>query len=226
MTALVASLGFVPMALATGTGAEVQKPLATVVIGGLVSSTLLTLVVLPALYRLFERKQKLATPGTKSAVAFFVCLLVLLPLQASGARLVIPAEPYREEIARVKRYNVAYGFSQTASGEFQIQVTVRYRPTSSRLERVKHVMFRLQDGTIVQRDPKTLMLRLDNREIVVGKHRWWYHPYWQAADNVRIACDDNKQFKTVVVENCRLILEEAAGELSLAHTMSTEAITR
>ena len=59
MTALVASFGFVPMALATGTGAEVQKPLATVVIGGLVSSTLLTLVVLPALYRLFERKQNL-----------------------------------------------------------------------------------------------------------------------------------------------------------------------
>jgi cobalt-zinc-cadmium resistance protein CzcA len=53
MTALVASLGFVPMAMATGTGAEVQRPLATVVIGGLVSSTLLTLVVLPALYRIF-----------------------------------------------------------------------------------------------------------------------------------------------------------------------------
>ncbi len=53
MTALVASFGFLPMALATGTGAEVQKPLATVVIGGLVSSTLLTLVVLPGLYRIF-----------------------------------------------------------------------------------------------------------------------------------------------------------------------------
>lgn len=51
MTALVASLGFVPMALATGTGSEVQKPLATVVIGGLISSTLLTLLVLPALYK-------------------------------------------------------------------------------------------------------------------------------------------------------------------------------
>jgi cobalt-zinc-cadmium resistance protein CzcA len=50
MTALVASLGFLPMALATGTGAEVQKPLATVVIGGLASATLLTLLVLPALY--------------------------------------------------------------------------------------------------------------------------------------------------------------------------------
>jgi cobalt-zinc-cadmium resistance protein CzcA len=54
MTALAASLGFIPMALATGTGAEVQKPLATVVIGGLVSSTLLTLLVLPALYQLFS----------------------------------------------------------------------------------------------------------------------------------------------------------------------------
>ena len=52
MTALVASLGFIPMALATGTGAEVQKPLATVVIGGLISSTLLTLLVLPVLCKL------------------------------------------------------------------------------------------------------------------------------------------------------------------------------
>ncbi|MCX7365057.1 MAG: CusA/CzcA family heavy metal efflux RND transporter, partial [Alphaproteobacteria bacterium] len=55
MTALVASLGFVPMAIATGAGAEVQRPLATVVIGGIVSSTLLTLLVLPALYVLFRR---------------------------------------------------------------------------------------------------------------------------------------------------------------------------
>lgn len=55
MTALVAALGFIPMALNTGIGAEVQRPLATVVIGGILSATLLTLVVLPALYTLFER---------------------------------------------------------------------------------------------------------------------------------------------------------------------------
>jgi cobalt-zinc-cadmium resistance protein CzcA len=57
MTAAVASLGFVPMAIATGAGAEVQRPLATVVIGGIVSSTLLTLVVLPVLYAWFERER-------------------------------------------------------------------------------------------------------------------------------------------------------------------------
>jgi cobalt-zinc-cadmium resistance protein CzcA len=60
MTALVASLGFVPMALNTGIGAEVQRPLATVVIGGIVSSTLLTLLVLPVLYGLFERQPDVA----------------------------------------------------------------------------------------------------------------------------------------------------------------------
>ena len=58
MTACVASLGFVPMALATGTGAEVQRPLATVVIGGIISSTLLTLVLLPVLYRWMNAKKE------------------------------------------------------------------------------------------------------------------------------------------------------------------------
>lgn len=57
MTALVASLGFLPMAIATGTGAEVQRPLATVVIGGILSSTVLTLLVLPLLYTLVHRRQ-------------------------------------------------------------------------------------------------------------------------------------------------------------------------
>ena len=54
MTALVAALGFVPMALSHGAGAEIQRPLASVVIGGVVTSTLLTLMVLPTLYELIE----------------------------------------------------------------------------------------------------------------------------------------------------------------------------
>jgi heavy metal efflux system protein len=64
MTAMVASLGFVPMALNTGTGAEIQRPLATVVIGGILTSTLLTLVVLPALYRLVHGREARQTAAT------------------------------------------------------------------------------------------------------------------------------------------------------------------
>ncbi len=63
MTALVASLGFVPMALATGTGAEVQRPLATVVIGGLMTCTVLTLLVLPAITALTARREKRTAEG-------------------------------------------------------------------------------------------------------------------------------------------------------------------
>ncbi|AMM24577.1 CusA/CzcA family heavy metal efflux RND transporter [Variovorax sp. PAMC 28711] len=70
MTALVASLGFVPMAIATGTGAEVQRPLATVVIGGILSSTALTLLVLPVLYRLLHgRDEEEEVFGESKAVA-------------------------------------------------------------------------------------------------------------------------------------------------------------
>jgi heavy metal efflux system protein len=67
MTALVASLGFVPMAIATGAGAEVQRPLATVVIGGIISSTILTLLVLPALYVLFRREEPSSAQSNPSA---------------------------------------------------------------------------------------------------------------------------------------------------------------
>ena len=66
MVALVAALGFLPMALNTSTGAEVQRPLATVVIGGIISSTLLTLLVLPGLYRMAYRKPKNMTKGNEN----------------------------------------------------------------------------------------------------------------------------------------------------------------
>ncbi len=78
MTALVASLGFVPMAVSTGVGAEVQRPLATVVIGGVISSTLLTMLVLPVLYDLpfasflafFKRKSRRTPPARKEPSGF------------------------------------------------------------------------------------------------------------------------------------------------------------
>lgn len=80
MTATVASLGFLPMAIATSAGAEVQKPLATVVIGGLISATLLTLIVLPTLYAFVHKKDK----QMKSKNATIVMLLMLVSLPSFG----------------------------------------------------------------------------------------------------------------------------------------------
>lgn len=76
MTALVASLGFLPMALSTGEGAEVQRPLATVVIGGLLVATFLTLIVLPSLYVFFEKK---SASGTIAAAGMVIFLLSCCP---------------------------------------------------------------------------------------------------------------------------------------------------
>jgi cobalt-zinc-cadmium resistance protein CzcA len=91
LTAAVASLGFLPMALSTSSGAEVQRPLATVVIGGLISATLLTLVVLPVLYILFEKKNKKDTNMKPSIITAMLILFVggggLIPLTSSAQNI-------------------------------------------------------------------------------------------------------------------------------------------
>jgi cobalt-zinc-cadmium resistance protein CzcA len=82
ITAAVASLGFLPMALSNSAGAEVQKPLATVVIGGLITATILTLVILPVFYVIFSTKRFRILPGRKSAS--FVSVMLLLVFGSSG----------------------------------------------------------------------------------------------------------------------------------------------
>ncbi|MDP2412748.1 CusA/CzcA family heavy metal efflux RND transporter [Daejeonella sp.] len=88
MTAAVASLGFLPMAISNSSGAEVQRPLATVVIGGLITATLLTLIVLPVLYILFERKKKSAEVKPRLNVLSVILILLfggmLLPVNSSA----------------------------------------------------------------------------------------------------------------------------------------------
>ena len=88
MTASVASLGFLPMALATSNGAEVQRPLATVVIGGLITSTLLTLLVLPCLYIYVESMKKKRPSGNTSKVALLLfCMLLTYSSPAQNSPL-------------------------------------------------------------------------------------------------------------------------------------------
>lgn len=82
MTATVASLGFLPMAISTGAGAEVQKPLATVVIGGLVTATLLTLFVLPCLYLIFSGSKRPGLGKGAAALTVLLCFLLATPAQA------------------------------------------------------------------------------------------------------------------------------------------------
>jgi cobalt-zinc-cadmium resistance protein CzcA len=85
MTATVASLGFLPMALSTGSGAEVQKPLATVVIGGLITATFLTLVVLPVLYTWFEKiKPKVKKSSVAKGLASLIILLAVSSYTATA----------------------------------------------------------------------------------------------------------------------------------------------
>ncbi len=98
MTAAVASLGFMPMALSTSGGAEVQKPLATVVIGGLLSATLLTLIVLPILYLLSEKRLKMKTNISKNALT----VLLLLVSSYSFAQTAKPVS-LKEAIAIAKK---------------------------------------------------------------------------------------------------------------------------
>lgn len=89
MTATVASLGFLPMALSAGSGAEVQRPLATVVIGGLISATLLTLVVLPCLYGWVENMGRRRKGLQGAVVAVLLLLGASLPVQAQEQRLTL-----------------------------------------------------------------------------------------------------------------------------------------
>jgi len=88
LTAAVASLGFLPMALSSSSGAEVQRPLATVVIGGLLSATFLTLVVLPCLYILFEKKNKklinMKSSSNTALIVLCISLSSLVPVASSG----------------------------------------------------------------------------------------------------------------------------------------------
>jgi cobalt-zinc-cadmium resistance protein CzcA len=113
MTAAVASLGFLPMAISGSEGAEVQRPLATVVIGGLVTSTLLTLIVLPCLYSIIERRAQRRGRGPLAAAATALALLVLparIQAQSDGLELRQAMEMTLHHHAAIRSasYDVAY----------------------------------------------------------------------------------------------------------------------
>ena len=128
MTASVAALGFIPMALSTGAGAEVQKPLATVVIGGLITATFLTLVVLPLLYIIFSSKRKLKTKPVATVIAGVALLLISNSVQAQqpvAKRISI------DEAITLAKNNLQYDVNnqQITKGKAQIKTATAFQKT-------------------------------------------------------------------------------------------------
>ncbi|MEQ1732749.1 MAG: CusA/CzcA family heavy metal efflux RND transporter [Bacteroidia bacterium] len=108
MTAAVASLGFIPMAISSSAGAEVQKPLATVVIGGLITSTLLTLLVLPCLYIVVESlKRSKKTTVTPAPLAVIIGMILLMNLNAVQAQQLTLANAISTAVANNKALSIA-----------------------------------------------------------------------------------------------------------------------
>lgn len=124
MTAAVASLGFLPMALSTSAGAEVQKPLATVVIGGLISSTFLTLMVLPVLYILFSKKFNWNLRRSSVIPALIVFFLVSVLLPKAGISQALPDKIYTLKQA-VEQALTLNGFMKSSLLEIENQKVLR-----------------------------------------------------------------------------------------------------
>lgn len=140
MTATVASFGFIPMALSTGAGAEVQKPLATVVIGGLFTATFLTLIVLPLLYIMFQKKSSAPLKPITAIITLLILVGSAGTSQAQSKRLPL------DEVLQMAKQNLQYGINQQAQAQNKAQTRAAgmlpktgifaenedYRPTDSR----------------------------------------------------------------------------------------------
>lgn len=140
MTAAVASLGFLPMALSTSGGAEVQRPLATVVIGGLVSSTFLTLMILPCLYILFEKISFKMKPNTLA----ILLLLVSLPMLNYAQIQVVTVD---EAISLAKKNNL-----QIQSANFDVTYARQIKQTAFEMPKLDVSFMRGQYNSIQRND--------------------------------------------------------------------------
>lgn len=132
MTAMVASLGFLPMAISTGAGAEVQKPLATVVIGGLISATFLTLFVLPMLYIIFNSKinlKKIKSINKQTGLKILSLIFILLPVFSIYFNAQTITIEKAVELATKNSYLIE-------SKEMEIKSAVALKPTANELPKM------------------------------------------------------------------------------------------
>jgi cobalt-zinc-cadmium resistance protein CzcA len=139
MTAAVAALGFFPMALSTAPGAEVQKPLATVVIGGLITSTFLTLVILPVIYVLFNRGKK-SNNQMKNVPATIIAILVLLGSHTARSQSPVQTLTMEEAIQLAKENNI-----DIRNAQLEVEMATKLKKTGFDLPPAE---FEYEDGNI------------------------------------------------------------------------------
>ena len=122
MTGAVPALGFLPMVISGSAGAEVQKPLATVVIGGLITATLLTLIVLPALYVIFSKKNKVKIIPVIPSIILIITLMASLSLNAQTIQRI----PVSTAIDSAFKNNLQYGINKAEVNRSVLQVKTAY----------------------------------------------------------------------------------------------------
>jgi heavy metal efflux system protein len=133
MTAAVAALGFLPMALSNGAGAEVQRPLATVVIGGLITATFLTLIVLPCLYIIFSKK---TNEIMKPIVTTLICFVLFISFNTASAQQTATKRMSIAEAIDLAKNNLQYGINnqQINKGKLQTSTAMAYPKTGAFVE--------------------------------------------------------------------------------------------
>lgn len=176
LTGLVASLGFVPMAIATSAGAEVQRPLATVVIGGLIISTVLTLLILPVFYKIVNATAVWRRPGSKLRLPFFTMLLFVFftPSFAQQAELITleqAIEIAKENNPRLKIAENAIRQTQATRGEIVEASPTNFNYSWGQLngenKKDKELSFEQNIGSLLTPFYKNVLV---NRQMKTGVH--------------------------------------------------------
>ena len=213
LTGLVASLGFVPMAIATSAGAEVQRPLATVVIGGLIISTVLTLLIIPVFYKIVNSFSTMRRPGSKFHLPFLVLLplLLLMPAWASAQQpksitLEQAIELAKQNHPRLKMATNAIGQAKATRGEIVEAAPTSFNYSWGQLngenKKDKDLTFEQSLGSLltpfyknalVNRQVKTTTFyrQMVEKEVVAEVKRAWV--YYQYAANLSSMYRDQDQ---------------------------------
>ncbi len=235
MTAAVASMGFLPMALSQSAGAEVQKPLATVVIGGLLSATLLTLVVLPLLYTYLEQARKPKAPlGSAALIMFLLCTLAVagqaqnpvLTLQQAEAlalqqnpRLqassldVRAAEAYRNAATPFPKALLTAQLGQNNSLRFDENLSLVQSFPNPKYLKARN---QLAETTILNRQAH---FKLNRAELLVQVRQYWLEASYANAQRNLYLQEDSLQQSFVRIAELRLkVGDGTALELTTAQS--------